>query len=478
MARQLQTGGRRCMGAYANTLLTLAPTVSRYEQQPGRSFVYCLRSTAVYEQVYYGRDGKLKHRYLKALAHGTGFAYRWTGLETLLLTNHHVASWPEVTDDDNAVSGVPVGAKKVSELLQIVRNDEDDYEPGFVTLTRMVTDPSLDASVVKAKTRLNIMPYVVGSSAELHAGNAVEVRGYPLGAFAAANVGKVTNPYVEDLDGNWSHADFALDARVNRGNSGSPVLAVSCLTGEYELVGLFHAGYREGEAMNLAVGVDELKPLMEKLTPRARPQRVEATTMTLEARRALSTLLTGHNGLLHMRFGNRMAEVELTPADGFSFRLYGENYPADPHVYVQLDEPVQDDDNPPHVSVSRALDPPWSVPAEALNAEAREHLQRMMTALLTRLARMQQYREVAGEPPRSMTQHKRADRLLKEMVRMEKEQQEMLEVLDTHLERARNALLMRDEAVSRPDAPRTEEAPGEQSSIPVIVPPAPPTHGP
>ena len=38
--------------------------------------------------------------------HGTAFAYRKQGGDTLLLTNDHVAAWPVVTDDQHVVDGV------------------------------------------------------------------------------------------------------------------------------------------------------------------------------------------------------------------------------------------------------------------------------------------------------------------------------------------------------------------------------------
>jgi len=464
LARQLQTGGRRCPGTYANSTMSIAPSVARFESQPGQAFVYCLRSTATYEIAYYGRDSKLKQRFLKRTAHGTGFAYRWTGQETLLLTNHHVTTWPEVTDEENMVEGVPAGARRVSETLKIVRSDEDDFEPGFIPLSRVVTDPSLDASVVKTRTHLNIIPYAVGSSAALRTGNIVEVRGYPLGAFAASNVGKVTNPFVEDLDGAWNHTDVALDALVNRGNSGSPVLAVSCVTGEYELVGLFHAGYREGEAMNLAVGIDEVRPLMDKLQARPRQTKPEVAVMTPEGRAALASMLSSEGAIQQMRFGRHLAQVQLNDGDTFTFRIYSDTYPADPFVFIQFDEPLDQSDEPPQVTVRKALEPAYVVPAETLNGESREQLQRVVTALLTRLARMQQYREVAGEPPRSLTQHKRAERLLLEMSRAEKEQQDLLDGLEAMLERARQPGPV---TPISDDRPRGIDAPSREGPKPV-----------
>lgn len=432
------SGQRQCVGAYAPTVQAISAAVARYENEPGHSFVYCLRTVATYEQAYYGRDGRLKKRMLRATAHGTGFGYRQSGSETYLLTNHHVSSWPEVTEEDGQVRGVPAGARRVSEQLFIVRNDEDDYEPGFIPLSEVAADPSLDATVVKARRPLNVMPYAVGSSAALKNGDAVEVRGYPLGAFAAANVGKVTNPFVEDTDKDWNHADFALDALVNRGNSGSPVLAVNCATGEYELVGLFHAGYRGGQAMNLAVGIDEVRPLMDLLAVRPRMARAESPALTLQNRMALADAVRSPLApLSQVRFGDRLVSVSVEDDARLVFRLHGAAFPADPYVWTELREPLTPDDHPPEVRVSTPLVAPYNIPSDALDAEAREHLERITSALVQRLWRVEQYREAVGPPPRSKDQHKRSERMLKELARTDSEGRELVEGLDGHLERAR-----------------------------------------
>ena len=64
----------------------------------------------------------------------------------------------------------------MSEQLFIVRNDEDDYEPGFIPLTEVASDPGLDATVVKARKPLKVMPYAVGSSAALKAGDTMKAQ--------------------------------------------------------------------------------------------------------------------------------------------------------------------------------------------------------------------------------------------------------------------------------------------------------------
>src|SRR5205814_8740067 len=119
-----------CSGDYADALpVDKASAILDASKDP---YVFAIRNTATYEHVYYGHDGKLRRAYLRSVVHGTGFAYRVVSGETQLVTNEHVASQPDVTEDDHTVDGVPVGSKKVREQLKIVRDENDDYEPGHV----------------------------------------------------------------------------------------------------------------------------------------------------------------------------------------------------------------------------------------------------------------------------------------------------------------------------------------------------------
>src|SRR5467141_1524636 len=123
-----------CSGDYADSLpAEKAASILDAVKQP---FVFAIRNTATYEHVYYGRDGKLRRAYLRSVVHGTAFAYKVVNGETLLVTNEHVASQAEVADTENTVEGVAPGSKKVREQIKIVRDEQDDYEPGHVILTR------------------------------------------------------------------------------------------------------------------------------------------------------------------------------------------------------------------------------------------------------------------------------------------------------------------------------------------------------
>jgi len=259
-----------CTGDYADDSSALSPVAQEHEYQHA-PYTFCVRTTATYACPFYGPEGDLQSSRQKAIAHGTAFAYREEGKDTLLLTNQHVSDWPSVTDEQHRVDGVARGCKRVSSSLSIVDNESDAFEADDLALSRVVSDPQLDVAVLRAHAALPVMPWRIGRSAKLRARNVVHVRGFPLGIFKATNVGKVISAYDHDTYGNWDHDDFVVDALLSAGNSGSPVLAISCKTGEFELVGIFHAGYSRGSAMNVVVGVDQVHELMTnfKRKPRA-----------------------------------------------------------------------------------------------------------------------------------------------------------------------------------------------------------------
>jgi hypothetical protein len=275
-ARAHAEPGPYCAGDYAEDLSALS-SHARSLEGSNVAYSYAVRTSAVYECVSYGSDGNLKQLRVNARAHGTAFGYRRDGNDTLLLTNHHVAEWPAVTDDEHAVDGVPGGCKRVADSLKIVDDDHDDYAADDIPLTRVVSDPQLDIAVLRAHDKLAIMPWKVGKSATLSVRNVVEVKGFPLGEFRATNVGKVISAYDHDVQGERNHDDFVIDALLTSGGSGSPVFAVSCKSGEFELVGVFHARYAGASALNVVVAIDQVRELMTTLkrSPRSPDHSLE-----------------------------------------------------------------------------------------------------------------------------------------------------------------------------------------------------------
>ena len=331
------TGGAPplCLGDYAEDWGSLNAEALATDSAADKKYSYCVRNTAVYECVSYASDGSLKRLRRTATLHGTAFGYRREDADTLLLTNQHVAEWPAVTDDEHGVEGVPAGCKKVSETIKLVDDEHDDYGPDDTALTRVVADPQLDVAVLRAHAHLEIIPWKVGKSAPLHERDIVEVKGFPLGAFQATNVGKVVSAYDRDEYKEWDHDDFVVDALLSSGNSGSPVLAVSCKSGELELVGIFHAAYSGGSALNVVVGIDQVRDLMTSLkrVPRARP---DAVALDGAARTRLAEEVRG--GEEYFPFGPLTAKVHVRPDGALVFAIYPHDFPLSAQPLVVLED--------------------------------------------------------------------------------------------------------------------------------------------
>ncbi len=315
-----------CTGAYADDFAALTAQSRDFDRHPEATFSYCTRSSAVYECLSYGADATVHRERRKVVAHGTAFAYRRQGPDTLLLTNDHVAAWPAVTDAQHVVEGVPAGCKRVSESLALVDDEHDDYPRDDVSVTRVVTDPQLDVAVLKAHSDLHVMPWKIGRSSAIRERNAVEVRGFPLGAFRATSLGKVISEHDHDDYGEWDHDDFVVDALLSAGNSGSPVLAVSCTTGEYELVGIFHAGYTAGSALNVVIAIDQVRDLMTTLKRAPHEHVADAPALDGALRAHLAETLAGEQEIF-FPFGANVAVLRPGAGGALLFAIFSREFP-------------------------------------------------------------------------------------------------------------------------------------------------------
>ena len=325
-----------CAGVYADDFAALSAQAREFDRQPESVFSYCTRNTATYECLSYSLDGTVHHERRKAVLHGTAFAYKRQGDDTLLLTNDHVASWPAVTDSQHVVDGVPAGCKKVNETLALVDDENDSYTRDDIAVSRVVTDPQLDVAVLKTQAKLAVMPWKIGHSARLRERNVVEVRGFPLGAFRATNAGTVISAHDHDDYGEWDHDDFVVDALLSSGNSGSPVLAVSCATGEYELVGIYHAGYSEGSALNVVVGIDQVRDLMTTLRRASRDRPDDLSSFDQRSWQTIADAVDAEHEIF-FPFGPQVA-VERRGTDGaLLLVLFGKDFPTsmDPVLVVE-----------------------------------------------------------------------------------------------------------------------------------------------
>ncbi len=379
-----------CEGDYADAVP--AAVASQVLDGVRDQFVFAIRNTATYEHVYYGRDGKLRRGYVRSVVHGTGFAYRVRDGETLIVTNQHVAERPDVTDDEHPVDGVPTGSKKVREQLKIVRNEDDDYEPGHVALARVLSDAPADIAIVKAHKLLPVMPFRFGRSSALRPGNLVQVRGFPLGAFSAVSVGKVVNPYTEDTEKGWSHSDFVVDALLSAGNSGSPVFAVSCRSSEPELVGVFHAGYADAAALNVVVGIDQLREELDTLKVPRRDGGLRSEITALDRDRVVKELFAEQSRSLTFPFGGRAVLAQLADPGTLRFAVLDEDFPMVTRESLALVDRSQSGFGTLDTVVVLVDGAPAEVPGSALEPEMRDHFEKLYDALWHQLLGVVEYR--------------------------------------------------------------------------------------
>jgi S1-C subfamily serine protease len=337
-SRLSATTGVLCEGEYADSLQVQSMRARDVEQGPRSQYSYLVRSSAKYECPFFGPDGKLRRRRVQASELGTAFGYETNGNETYLLTNEHVAVWPEVTDALHRIEGVPEGCKRVEDRVRIVRDERDDFEPGQIALQRVAVDPLLDAAILKANQKLTVLPYKIGKSAGLRQGNAVAVRGFPLGVMQAVSSGKVVNPYDRDQEQGWDHVDFVIDALLSEGNSGSPVMAASCRSRELELVGVYHAGYKGHGALNVVVGIDQLVEFMRKKRriPRAiASEGSPGAPGAAERARIKETLKGGTLPLFD--FGGLVVRAEMADT-AMLYHIYGRQFPLDDRRMVVIED--------------------------------------------------------------------------------------------------------------------------------------------
>lgn len=380
-----------CSGDYADALpVEKANAILEAAKDP---FVFAIRNTATYEHVYYGHDGKLRRAYLRSTVHGTGFGYRIVNGETQIVTNEHVASQPDVTDDDHPVEAVPMGSKKVREQLKIVHDENDDYEPGHVPLTKLLSDPAADIAVLKAKKQLGVAPWRLGRSASLRAGNLVWVRGFPLGAFAALNTGKVLNPMTVDSERGWNHADFVVDALLNSGNSGSPVFAVSCRTAEPELVGVYHAGYTDAAALNAVVAIDQLRDELETLkVPKRDPAGLHSEITAQDRDRLVKQLFAEPTHSLTFPFAGRSVVATLTDPQTLRFSVLDDDYPLVTQESMALIDHNHNGFGTLDAVAVSVDGVPMEAPAPALDQDVREHFDRLYESLWRQVLGVVDYR--------------------------------------------------------------------------------------
>jgi serine protease Do len=121
------------------------------------------------------------------------------------------------------------------------------------------------------------------------------------------------------------------------------VLAVSCQTGELELVGIFHARYNNASALNVVVAIDQVRHLMATLERTPRPAPTPEPDAAARAR--LAEAIHRATDPPFFAVGSYTASVAARPDGALVFSLYSPEFPrvAQPLVVVEDLPPAAED---------------------------------------------------------------------------------------------------------------------------------------
>jgi serine protease Do len=205
-------------------------------------------------------------------------------------------------------------------------------------------------------------------------------------------MGKVVNPYTEDTEKGWSHSDFVIDALLSAGNSGSPVFAVSCRTSEPELVGVFHAGYTEAAALNVVVGIDQLREELDTLKVPRRDGGLRSEITAQDRDRVVKELFADQSHGLTFPFGGRAVLARLVDLGTLRFTVLDEDYPMVTRESLALVDRSQSGFGTLDTVVVLVDGAPAEVSGSALEPEMRDHFEKLYDALWHQLLGVVDYR--------------------------------------------------------------------------------------
>jgi serine protease Do len=213
----------------------------------------------------------------------------------------------------------------------------------------------------------------------------------------AVSDGKIVNPYDRDQEQGWDHIDFVVDALLSEGNSGSPVLAVSCSTRELHLVGMYHAGYKGHSALNVVVGIDQLTEFMRRKKRVPRSLSDSGSGLAAKDRTRLIEALE-RSSLPLFDFGGVTVRAE--ERDGvLAYHFYGKQFPLDDRRVVVIEDLAHEGTcgeigrlfvpGPPSTGGAG----PWRAwPPSALGTDERDLLSRTVDSLRVQVLHQLDYR--------------------------------------------------------------------------------------
>ncbi len=195
---------------------------------------------------------------------------------------------------------------------------------------------------------------------------------------------------------------------------------------------MYHAGYKEASALNVVVGIDQLKDFMtrKRRIPRASS---DGPVLSAAERRRLEDRLVG-GGLPLFQFGTQTVLVERT-ANSLRYHVYGREFPVDERRVAVIE------DRPSAKSfgeLGRLLvhgDGGWREAGQGrLGEDDRDLLARVVDALRLHMLRVLEYRRLV-ERGDSADDRRRAREIRKALERQTLPERELVQGLTDLIER-------------------------------------------
>lgn len=247
--------------------------------------VYCIRS-----KVTYGVEGDDDKTEIESTGHGSGFAYRRTGGDTYLITNHHVIGKKEFTklviEQEKDDKGKPIIKVKFKRFIRksleitIVDSYLDRNSKNDIPLDLVYDTPYPDLAVLRTKKEIKdgeisqlsqgiklLDSSYFGNSDTLKFGEPAYLIGYPMGSFLVVNGGTIGNPGKKYPEGQpVEDHNVLLDLTANPGNSGGPFFVKR--GNDYYWMGIVEGVYPnswgESSHVNSAIKVNDVRKVVDK----------------------------------------------------------------------------------------------------------------------------------------------------------------------------------------------------------------------
>ena len=151
----------------------------------------------------------------------------------VVITNHHVACEDGVAE------------------IKVISDDNQSCKVKSI----LAFDEGKDIAILQLERETNVVPLPLGESSGVLRGEKVLAIGSPLGLLNSASEGIISGFYEGE-----GYTDLQFTAPISAGSSGGALF-----NEKGEVIGITYASYVDGQNLNLAIPIDEVKELWKKV---------------------------------------------------------------------------------------------------------------------------------------------------------------------------------------------------------------------